>query len=60
MQALTPRQVARGTTLISVNQQVGGSIGAALMAVVLTNQFNRNAALAAANEMAAVQATGRR
>jgi MFS family permease len=52
MQALAPRQVARGTTLISVNQQVGGSLGAALMAVVLTNQFNRNEALMAANEMA--------
>ncbi|EUA25294.1 major Facilitator Superfamily protein [Mycobacterium intracellulare] len=55
MQALTPRQVARGTTLISVNQQVGGSIGAALMAVILTNQFNRNEALMAANEMAGVR-----
>lgn len=55
MQSLAPRQVARGTTLISVNQQVGGSIGAALMAVILTNQFNRNEALMAANEMGAAR-----
>ncbi|OMC20029.1 DHA2 family efflux MFS transporter permease subunit [Mycobacterium colombiense] len=55
MQALAPHQVARGTTLISVNQQVGGSIGAALMAVILTNQFNRNEALMAANEMGGVR-----
>ncbi len=44
MQALAPHQIARGTTLITVNQQVGGSIGAALMAVILTNQFGRNEA----------------
>lgn len=55
MQALAPHQVARGTTLISVNQQVGGSIGAALMAVILTNQFNRNETLMAANEMGGVR-----
>jgi MFS family permease len=61
MQALAPHQVARGTTLISVNQQVGGSIGAALMAVILTNQFNRNEALMAANEVGGVRAgTGKR
>lgn len=51
MQALAPHQVARGTTLISVNQQVGGSIGAALMAVILTSQSDANEALMAANEM---------
>lgn len=55
MQALAPHQVARGTTLISVNQQVGGSVGAALMAVILTNQFNRNEALMAANETGGVR-----
>lgn len=53
MQALAPHQVARGTTLISVNQQIGGSIGAAMMAVLLTNQFNRDQPLLAASEMAA-------
>ncbi|UXA06663.1 DHA2 family efflux MFS transporter permease subunit [Mycobacterium sp. SMC-2] len=55
LQALAPHQVARGTTLITVNQQVGGSIGAALMAVILTNEFNRNDYILAANKLAAAQ-----
>ncbi|OBG60684.1 MULTISPECIES: DHA2 family efflux MFS transporter permease subunit [unclassified Mycobacterium] len=55
LQALKPSQVARGTTLITVNQQVGGSIGAALMAVILTNEFNRNDHILAANKLAALQ-----
>ncbi len=42
MQALTSQQIARGSTLISVNQQVAGSVGTALMAVILTSQFNRS------------------
>ncbi|TDZ91100.1 putative transport protein HsrA [Mycobacteroides salmoniphilum] len=41
VQSLAPSQIARGTTLLSVNDQVGGSVGAALMATLLTNQFNR-------------------
>jgi EmrB/QacA subfamily drug resistance transporter len=55
MQSLAPHQIARGTTLISVNQQLGGSIGAALMAVVLTNQFANNQTLVAANKVASLQ-----
>ncbi len=46
MQALGPQQIARGSTLISVNQQVAGSVGTALMAVILTSQFNRGPTLA--------------
>ncbi|OBH86320.1 MFS transporter [Mycobacterium scrofulaceum] len=55
MQSLTPHQIARGTTLMSVNQQIGGSTGAALMAVILTNQFNHNAYISSANKLAALQ-----
>ncbi|OBH96053.1 DHA2 family efflux MFS transporter permease subunit [Mycobacterium sp. E2733] len=55
MQSLAPQQIARGTTLVSVNQQLGGSIGAALMAVVLTNQFTTDETLAAASKMASLQ-----
>ncbi len=55
MQSLAPHQIARGTTLMSVNQQIGGSVGAALMAVILTNQFNHNAYIASANTLAALQ-----
>jgi EmrB/QacA subfamily drug resistance transporter len=52
VQALAPHQIARGTTLISVSQQVGGSIGTALMSVILTNQFNRSGNIGAANKLA--------
>ncbi|KLO29940.1 DHA2 family efflux MFS transporter permease subunit [Mycobacterium haemophilum] len=52
VQALTPHQIARGTMLISVNQQVGGSMGTALMSVVLTSQFNRSENITAANKLA--------
>ncbi len=55
MQALAPYQIARGTTLISVSQQVGGSMGTALMSVLLTNQFNRSESISAANKLAALQ-----
>ncbi|CDO90955.1 EmrB efflux protein [Mycobacterium triplex] len=62
LQALAPHQVARGTTLVTVNQQVSGSIGAALMAVVLTQLFNHNPVLVTANKLVAAQqeATGKR
>ncbi len=50
VQALNPHQIARGSTLISVNFQVGGSIGTALMSMVLTSQFNRSENITAANE----------
>lgn len=55
VQALTVHQIARGTTLISVSHQVGGSIGTALMSMILTNQFNRSGNIAAANQVAALQ-----
>ncbi|WP_186273080.1 DHA2 family efflux MFS transporter permease subunit [Mycobacterium kubicae] len=55
VQTLTPHEIARGSTLISVNQQVGGSIGTALMSMVLTNQFNRSENIAAANKLALLQ-----
>ncbi|MBE1550866.1 EmrB/QacA subfamily drug resistance transporter [Mycobacterium sp. OAS707] len=55
VQTLRPEQVARGSTLINVNQRVAGSIGTAVMSVILTNQINGSAALAAANKVAALQ-----
>jgi EmrB/QacA subfamily drug resistance transporter len=61
VQSLAPHQVARGTTLLGVNDQVGGAMGAALMAMLLTNQFNRDDDIVAANKLAELQedATGR-
>jgi DHA2 family multidrug resistance protein len=49
VQSLAPHQIARATTLLGINDQVGGAIGAALMAVLLTNQLNRHEGMAAAN-----------
>jgi EmrB/QacA subfamily drug resistance transporter len=58
-QALAPHQIARGSTLISVNQQVSGAIGTALMSVVLTGQFDRSENIAAANKLAVRAQTAR-
>ncbi len=55
VQALAPHQIARGTTLMSVSHQVGGSLGTALMSMILTNQFNRSEYILAANKLAALQ-----
>jgi MFS transporter, DHA2 family, multidrug resistance protein len=51
VQTLAPHQVARGSTLVSVNHHVAGSVGTALMSVVLTNQFNRSKTITTANEL---------
>ena len=55
VQALAPHQIARGTTLMSVSNQVGGSMGTALMSVILTNQFNRSENITAANKLASLR-----
>ncbi|WP_096291382.1 DHA2 family efflux MFS transporter permease subunit [Mycobacterium ahvazicum] len=62
LQSLAPHQVARGTTLVTVNQQVSGSIGAALLGVILTQLFNHNETLVTANKLVAAQqqASGQR
>ncbi|OBH08179.1 DHA2 family efflux MFS transporter permease subunit [Mycobacterium sp. E1747] len=38
VQPLAPHQIARATTLRSVNNQLGGAVGAALMTVLLTDR----------------------
>jgi hypothetical protein len=48
---LAPHQVARGSTLLSVNHHVAGSVGTALMSVILTNQFNRSESITTANAL---------
>ena len=60
VQTLSQDQVARGSTLINVNQRVAGSIGTAVMSVILTSQINRSAALGAANKAAALQDSAHR
>jgi EmrB/QacA subfamily drug resistance transporter len=41
--SLTAHDVARGSTLMNITQQVGASIGTALFSVLLTNAFNSHA-----------------
>jgi hypothetical protein len=48
---LAPQQVARGSTLLSVNQHVGTSASIALMSVILTGQFNRSESITAAEKL---------
>jgi EmrB/QacA subfamily drug resistance transporter len=55
VQALAPHQIARGTTLMSVSHQVGGSLGTALMSVILTDQFNRSESITAARKLASLR-----
>jgi MFS transporter, DHA2 family, multidrug resistance protein len=55
VQALGPRQIARGSTLVHVNQQVAGAIGTALMSMILTTQFNHSQNIPVANSIAALQ-----
>jgi DHA2 family multidrug resistance protein len=55
VQTLRQEQVARGSTLINVNQRVAGSVGTAVMSVILTSQINGSHALSVANKAAALQ-----
>jgi EmrB/QacA subfamily drug resistance transporter len=40
LRTLTNEDVARGSTLVNILQQIGGSIGSAIMSVILTSQLN--------------------
>jgi MFS transporter, DHA2 family, multidrug resistance protein len=51
VQALAPQQVARGSTLLSVNQHVATSASIALMSVILTSQFNRSESITASEKL---------
>jgi predicted MFS family arabinose efflux permease len=39
---LTHHEVARGSTLVNILQQIGGSIGAAIFSVILTSEMNES------------------
>jgi DHA2 family multidrug resistance protein len=51
VQMLKPHEVARGSTLLSVNQHVAVAVGTALMSVILTSQFNRSETIGAAEKL---------
>ncbi|XVV12558.1 DHA2 family efflux MFS transporter permease subunit [Actinoplanes sp. CA-131856] len=43
LRTLSHSEVARGSTLVNILQQIGGSIGTAIMSVILTSQLNGSA-----------------
>jgi len=45
LRTLDSQDVARGSTLVNILQQIGGSIGTATMSVILTSQLNGSAAV---------------
>ena len=55
MGSLRSDQVARGSTMLTVNLQVATSVGAALSSVIASSQFNRSAYITAANKLAILQ-----
>ncbi|MET8154155.1 DHA2 family efflux MFS transporter permease subunit [Actinoplanes sp. NPDC049668] len=42
LRTLGSHDVARGSTLVNILQQIGGSIGSAIMSVILTSQLNKS------------------
>jgi MFS family permease len=42
LRTLSTQEVARGSTLVNILQQIGGSIGSATMSVILTSQLNES------------------
>jgi EmrB/QacA subfamily drug resistance transporter len=42
LRTLSHQDVARGSTLVNILQQIGGSIGSAIMSVILTSQLNKS------------------
>lgn len=58
LKTLRAHQVARGSTLINVIQQVAASVGVATISVVLTNQQNASQAISAVQAIGQAQAHG--
>jgi hypothetical protein len=52
LKTLTAHQVARGSTLLNISQQVASSIGVAIISVVLTNGFNNDRLVSQAGKFA--------
>jgi EmrB/QacA subfamily drug resistance transporter len=59
LKTLTHHEVARGTTLLNISQQVASSVGVATFSVILTNAFNDKPIIAQGGQfLAEVQAKG--
>jgi EmrB/QacA subfamily drug resistance transporter len=49
LRTLSSQEVARGSTLLNILQQIGGSIGSATMSVILTSQLNESSVIPGLN-----------
>jgi EmrB/QacA subfamily drug resistance transporter len=58
LRTLSGPEVARGSTLLNVIQQIASSAGVAVISVVLTNELNGSDAITAANALQEAQANG--
>jgi EmrB/QacA subfamily drug resistance transporter len=58
LRTLTGHEIARGSTLLNVIQQIASSAGVAVISVVLTNKLNGSSAISAANALHEAQAKG--
>jgi hypothetical protein len=45
LKTLTNQEVARGSTLLNILQQIAGSVGSATMSVILTSELNESPAI---------------
>ncbi|WP_346767862.1 DHA2 family efflux MFS transporter permease subunit [Knoellia koreensis] len=52
LKTLKNHDVARGSTLLNITQQIASSVGVAIFSVVLTNQFNDRPLVTQASELA--------
>ncbi|WP_342769131.1 DHA2 family efflux MFS transporter permease subunit [Flexivirga caeni] len=57
LKTLRPHEIARGSTLINIVQQVGSSVGVAVMSTVLTNHLKSSPSVGIAQSLAEQQGT---
>ncbi|MDE9366872.1 DHA2 family efflux MFS transporter permease subunit [Luteipulveratus sp. YIM 133132] len=58
LKTLRGKEIARGSTLINIVQQIGSSVGVAVMSVILTNHLKDSSAVQAGQKLAQAQASG--
>ncbi|MDR7276598.1 DHA2 family efflux MFS transporter permease subunit [Catenuloplanes atrovinosus] len=56
LKTLTSHEVARGSTLVNILQQIGGSVGTAIMSVLLTSNLNDSTPVPLPNGQTATEA----
>ncbi|NEW55807.1 DHA2 family efflux MFS transporter permease subunit [Nocardia cyriacigeorgica] len=58
LRTLAEHEVARGSTLLNIAQQIASSVGVAIISVVLTNQFKASEPVSAAQAVGEAERTG--